>query len=127
MFHADYISATLKHKGLCQKIGLKYIEGNNYKQQWCKYEVCGSSNGKLVSKITAQYELIIDGSTTTSQMSWDEMIKNEIRIVDKKTGDVLAEDIIFFLGTETGKASCPDATDQAIDLIQNVFGKTGEQ
>ncbi|MES2279774.1 MAG: hypothetical protein V4573_04075 [Pseudomonadota bacterium] len=120
----------------CKKIGLKSLEGGyrlysaekkGYEPEVRRYLACTREKWTVIDKSESRYELVLGETSKKEPVLWREkggrgMATSSVRILDRSTGVVLAEDTMYFLGHDTGEAGCPSGLPQLSELISGVFG-----
>jgi hypothetical protein len=138
-FNADPIHAyMLRNQAICQKTGLGYLEGiydgqyvaekRGYEREVRLYRMCRAEKWSTVAQSQSRYELVLGESSEKKPTPWGSeagrwMSKSSVRVIDKQTGAILAEDTMYFLRYDTGKGGCPNGVEQLASLIADVFPK----
>jgi hypothetical protein len=142
-FNAGQIAIALqRERGRCGPTGLRFIEGV-YSLSGAAQKVTGKSHrrfaacqpdqagrGEEVEALQARYELVLGETASKAPVPWGAdrgnwMSRSSVRILDRKTGQVLAEDTLHFLRHESGEAGCPEGTEQLAELVRDVFVPAG--
>lgn len=111
---------------MCKKSGVKILEGA-YDGEVRRYLVCTKENWTVVSEFQSRFELRLGEASRTDTVPWGGkqgrwMSASSIRIVDRSTGAVLAEDTMYILSNKTGVGGCPSGLAQLSELMTGVFG-----
>lgn len=126
-----------KKRELCARTGVKTLEGlsdgaysrekQGYEKEVRRYAMCTGEKWKIVPEVTSRYELVLGQKTQEVTSPWGVqhgswMSSSSIQLIDRSTGIVLAEDVMYFHRYETGEAGCPEGTEQLANLLLEVFG-----
>jgi hypothetical protein len=135
-----------KRPELCARTGVKVLEGvfdrysvekKRREKEVVRYSLCTSEKMTVVPEVQSKYELVLGQTGSKKTIYWGagspypngksigQMSNSSIQIVDRSTGEVLAEDAMYFLRDEgTGVGGCPEGMDQLSDLLVKVFGRS---
>lgn len=142
-FNAGQIAIALQRaRSRCEQTGLRFIEGGynvvdavqkgagkTYRRfSACQPDQTGSGEG--VEALQARYELVLGETASKAPVPWGAdrgnwMSRSSVRILDRETGKVLAEDTLHFLRYESGEAGCPEGSGQLAELVREVFVPVG--
>lgn len=138
-FNAGQIAIALqRERGRCGPTGLRFIEGAYHfadaaqkgtGKTYRRFAACQpdqSGGGEGVEALQARYELVLGETASKAPVPWGAdrgnwMSRSSVRMLDRETGKVLAEDTLHFLRYESGGAGCPEGTRQLAELIRDVF------
>lgn len=141
-FNAGQIAIALQRKpASCHQTGLKFIEGQydgtfipnqGYAKEFRRYDACDKSKSQVIEGVNARYELVLGETGTKQPTPWGGdggrwMSRTSVRIINRESGSLLAEDTMYFLRYETGIAGCPDGGEQISELISSVFANPPER
>lgn len=139
-FNAGQIAIALqRNQDHCGPTGLRFIEGtyqfsdaaqNGSWKTYRRFAACRPGSGEGVQELQARYELVLGETASKAPVPWGTdrgnwMSRSSVRIRDRNTGQVLAEDTLHFLRYESGVAGCPEGTGQLAELVRNVFVPAG--
>lgn len=125
-------------RDLCARTGVTVLEGvydgayskerNGYEKEVRRYAMCTKDKWTVTPEIQSRYELVLGRTGHKDPVPWGGeggrwMSNSSIQIVDRLTGNVLAEDTMYFLRYDTGKGGCPAGMEQLSDLLAEVFGR----
>jgi hypothetical protein len=134
-FKAGQIAIALQMKKPCESAGVGFIEGaydgeyikdKGYLAEYRRYAACVATESSLVPKLASRYELRF--GDVISKKEWtgrggQSMSKSSVMLVDGKTGEVLAQDMLHFLGLRTEVAGCQNGSAQVAGLLRSVFSQ----
>jgi hypothetical protein len=135
---AGYMSAVMRADRSCKDAGVSYLEGSRYgdyvpgvgrQLEHHRHAACGPEQITLQEPSSAQFELHIGEVVSpmkSAEYAGATIEKVSVRLVDRTTGEELAEDSVYLLGgsTNMNRGSCRDAQVQIISLLRSVFGGT---
>ena len=125
-----------KNPKICETTGLTRLEGiyegrhvpekRGYEQEVRLYKMCSAEKWRTATEPVSRYELVLGESAEKKPVPWGSeggrwMSRSSIRVVDRQTGAILAEDWMYFLRYETGQGVCPDGMAQLASLLTDVF------
>ncbi len=126
-----------RNLNMCEKTGVKILEGaydglysaekRGYEPEVRRYLACTKENWTVVNEFQSRYELRLGEASRKDPVPWGSaggrwMSASSMRIIDRTTGAVLAEDTMYFLRYETGVGGCPSGIAQLSELMTGVFG-----
>jgi hypothetical protein len=125
-------------RDLCSRTGVTVLEGvydgayskekNGYEKEVRRYAVCTKDKWAVIPEIQSRYELVLGRTGRKDPVPWGGeggrwMSNSSIQIVDRVTGNILAEDTMYFLRYDTGEGGCPAGLEQLSNLLVEVFGR----
>ena len=137
-FSADRISYYLgKNPDLCVRTGVETLEGifkGAYSKKTNGYEIevrrysCSKGNWVVVPEALSRFELVLGQAGGIDLAPWHGqgvgrwMATSSVRIVERLTGEIVAEDTMYFLNGVSGEGGCPEGMSQLSELLAEVFG-----
>lgn len=126
-----------KQPDICASSMLRYLEGEyrrkyvaelkGYLPEYRRYALCEKRGWDVQNNISSQYELVLGEFSTTASAPWLQeqtwLAHSSARIRDRRSGEVLAEDTMYFLRYDSGVGNCPYGLDQLSELITDVFSE----
>lgn len=136
-FNAYPISRHMqRNPDACEKTGVKTLEEiydgayseekKKYEREIRRYSMCTSEKWTVTAESQSRYELVLGETSRTDPVPWGgsdgrRMSASSVRIIDRSTGEVLAEDTMYFLNYGNGEAGCPSGLPQLSALVTEVF------
>ncbi|GAA5159552.1 hypothetical protein [Viridibacterium curvum] len=124
--------AKLTHgNNSCEFTALTFLEFKEYKKNNFDYKeeglfeqkhLCDNPDKYIQKSSTARYELVFGDSIVTSTPWKGEVSSVSVRIQDRTTGELVAEDTLYSLGRTSEVGVCPSHQSQLVQLITDVFG-----
>jgi hypothetical protein len=126
-----------KEPNICARLGVKILEGvfpgkyikeeKRREYEVLRFAMCTKEGRTLIPEVDARFELVIGQTGKKDRAPWPPtfsrwMSRSSVHIADRVTGEILAEDTMYFLGRDTGVGGCPNAMEQLSDLLVAVFG-----
>lgn len=142
-FNAQPIFEYLGARGnLCVAAGVAVLEGlydgdysqktRRYDKEVRRYAVCSTGDWRVIPEAQSRYELVLGRTSRVDHYllkndSSYSMSRSSVQIVDRGTGKVLAEDMMYFFGSRSMRVgSCPEGMEQLSSLMADVFGSHNE-
>jgi hypothetical protein len=108
----------------CERSNLSYLVGR-YDHELVQFEMCSIDKGSPFIGEIPRYALILGESVEKKRAPWlgDQiwMAKSSVSLIDRKRGEVLATDTIYFLRNHDHSTACPDGNEQLASLITDGF------
>jgi hypothetical protein len=126
-----------RKRDTCARTGVNVLEGvydgayskekNGYENEIRRYALCTDEKWAVVPDVQSRFELVLGKTGSKDSVPWGGeggrwMSNSSVQIVDRLTGNILAEDTIYFLRYDTGEGGCPSGMDQLSSLLAEVFG-----
>ncbi len=126
-FRADTLIRLLQSDvQRCRRLGLAFIEGRQSVQppSFFRSSACEALVYTQIQEPAARYELVVGETSPPAKspgVAFDSLSSASVRITDRRSGQIMASDTLYFLDFQSGRADCPKAEEQVIDLIERVF------
>jgi hypothetical protein len=143
-FSAGWVANFIEKNSRCEDIGIRYLESVSGEKQvlgvatdpsYYRFEVCAKDAVRdPVLMLSSEYSLHLGETSSRASAPWNAassaermpaskwMSRISARLIAEKSGEVLAEDVIFLQNFTDDAAGCPIGLEQIADLLKDVFG-----
>jgi hypothetical protein len=136
-FNADQLASQIKSDtDFCLKSELTAIEGIytgeydkkvGYPKEVRRYPVCTNTQAISAPDGGPRFELVIGQTRRGGSIAWGAgdgtMLTSSIKLTDKLTGQLMAEDSMSVFRNKAGEFGCQDGVKQITNLLGEVFAR----
>lgn len=123
----SFFDRMASDRSLCTRTGIRFLEQKaDGIEKITVYSICNRANYVEVSAAQARYELVFKPRSKPVPAPWQGMgsmmSSSRVQIVDRFTGDVLAEDTFYDISNSGAGNACPRNSELVNALVLDVFG-----